>query len=504
MKETQTTAENNVNKSVIMLKALKDNVKQFKDIFQNDDTFMIRYFVNSYQSQIRFCLLYLEGMIDAEKIYNSIIKPLIQTNLSENKTTNIDTIMNQVIISHKVEKTQDSDALISAIIRGDSVLLMENCYDALIIASKGWKSRSTTEPEGEKVIRGPREGFVEPLMENLSMIRRRLATPDLKFKIMHIGVRTKTKLGICYIDGIANKQILGELLERLNKVKIDGILLSGSLAELIQDAPYSPFETIGSTEKPDVAAANLLEGRILVIVDGTPHVLVLPYLLEQFFQSDDDYALNFYFSSFSRMLRVLSFILTVTAPAIYVALLTYHQEMIPTPLLMSILAARQGIPFPTIVETLGLILAFEVLRETGIRMPVSLATALSILGALVLGTAAVEARIVSATVIIVVALTGLTGLMTQKLKGPVIVIRIFLTILAGLMGIYGVLYGIILVLTHLCTIRSFGVPYLMSYTSLRPEDLLDTAMRTPIWFLKKRPRFISSSNKIRQANRRGN
>ncbi|NMA66169.1 MAG: spore germination protein [Clostridiaceae bacterium] len=496
--------ENSVNKKVILLKSLNDNVQQFKEMFHDDDTFMVRFFANRSQSKAKFCLLYMDGMVDGKVINNSIIQPLIEADLAEDCEKSADTIMNQVIFTHQAEKSQDSDQLVSAIIRGDSVLLMENSYDALIIASKGWKSRSTTEPEGEKVIRGPREGFVEPLLENLSMIRRRLATPDLKFRIMHLGVRTKTQLGICYIDGIVNKQILTELLERIDKVNIDGVLLSGELAELIQDAPYSPFETIGSTEKPDVAVANMLEGRIIVIVDGTPVVLIVPYLLEQFFQSDDDYALNFYFSTISRILRILSFMLTISAPALYVALLTYHQEMIPTPLLMSILAARQGIPFPTIAETLGLILAFEILREAGIRMPVSLATALSILGALVIGTAAVEARIVSASVIIVVALTGLTGLMTQKLKAPVVVIRLFLIVLAGFFGIYGILYGATMVIIHLCSIRSFGVPYLMSYTSLRPEDLLDTAIRTPIWFLKKRPRFISSSNKIRQANRRGN
>jgi len=502
--EEKLSTINTLNKKVILLQSLVDNVSQFKEIFHDDDTFMTRFFANSKQSSVRFCILYLDGMVDAETIYNSIIDPLVHADFSDEKQWNMDTLMNQVIITHKVEKSQDSDDLVTAIIRGDSVLLMENCYDALIISSKGWKSRSTSEPEGEKAIRGPREGFVESLIENISMIRRRLATPDFKVKMKYIGVRTKTRLGICYLDGVVNKQILTELIERIEKINIDGILLSGTLAELIRDGRYSPFETIGSTEKPDVAAASLLEGRIIVIVDGTPVTLVLPYLLEQFFQSDDDYALNFYFATLSRILRIISFILTVTAPGIYVALMTYHQEMIPTPLLMSILAARQGIPFPTIVETIGLILAFEILREAGMRMPVSLATALSILGALVLGTAAVEARIVSATVIIVVAITGLTGLMTQKLKGPEVVVRLFLLVLAGFLGIYGILYGIIIVLIHLCNLRSFGVPYMLSYSSLKPEDLRDTALRTPIWSMTKRPKFVSSFNKIRQTIRSWN
>lgn len=500
-KKNQLPTADSVNKYIVMLKSLEDNLKQFKDIFQGDDTFRVRNFTNIQQNKAKFCLLYLDGMVDADILDNSIIKPIINANLSDDYESSADIIINQVIFNHQVKKSQDTDELLSAIIRGDSILLIDNSYDALIVSSKGWKSRTPSEPEGEKLIRGPREGFVEPILDNLSLIRRRLTTPDLKFKELTVGVETKTKVGIVYIDGIANKQILAELIERINKVEIDGIVLSAGLAEFIQDAPYSPFETIGFTERPDVAVADLLEGRIIVLMDGTPIAMTLPYLFEKFFQSGDDYSLNYLFATFSRMLRIISFWLTILAPATYVALMTYHQEMIPTSLLMSILAAREGVPFPTIIETLGLLLVFEILREAGIRMPISLANALSILGALVLGTAAVEARIVSATVIIVVALTGLTGLMTQRIKAPIVVIRTFLTLLAGFFGLYGILYGMILVTLHMCNIRSFGVPYLMTYTSLKPGDLKDTAIRAPIWFLKKRPKFISSSNRTRQADR---
>jgi len=492
------------NKKIIMLKSLEDNLKQFEDIFQGDDSFMARHFACVRKNKsLKFCLLYLDGMVDAAILDNSIIKPIINAHLPDDCEANADIIINQVIFNHYAKKSQESDELLSAIIMGDSVLLIENCYDAVIVSSKGWKSRTPSEPEGEKLIRGPREGFVEPMLDNLALIRRRLATPDLKYKEMTIGVETKTKIGIVYIEGIANKQILAELIERINKVEIDGMVLAGSLAELIQDAPYSPFETIGFTERPDVAVADLLEGRIIVLVDGTPITMTLPYLFEKFFQSGDDYSLNYLFSSFSRLLRMISFWLTITAPAIYVALTTYHQEMIPTALLMSILAAREGVPFPTIVETVGLLVIFEILREAGTRMPISLSNALSILGALVLGTAAVEAKIVSATVITVVALTGLTGLMTQRIKAPIVVIRTALTLLAGFMGLYGILYGTIFVTLHMCSIRSFGVPYMMEFTSLNPGDLRDTALRAPIWFLRHRPKLVSSSNKTRQANRLG-
>lgn len=490
-----------VKKYNIELSSLDESLRQIAEVFRGDDSFRVRHFSNvSPKETINFCLIYLDGMVNADILDESVINHIIRADLSDKASA--DAIISQVISNHSVKKSGDPDELLSSIIHGDSVLLMDKSQDAIIVSSNGWKSRTPSEPEGEKLIRGPREGFVEPILDNLSLIRRRLATPDLKYREMTIGTRTKTKLGIVYIDGVANNQILDELIERINKVEIDGIVLAGTLAEFIQDAPYSPFETIGFTERPDVAVADLLEGRIIVLMDGTPIVMTLPYLFEKFFQSGDDYSLNYLFSSFSRLLRIISFWLTITAPAIYVALMTHHQEMIPTPLFMSIVAAREGVPFPTIVETVGLLLIFEILREAGTRMPISLSNALSILGALVLGTAAVEARIVSATVIIVVALTGLTGLMTQKIKAPVVIIRAFLVLMAGFMGLYGVLYGFIIITLHMCSIRSFGVPYMMEYTSLRPGDLVDTAMRAPVWFLKKRPKFIAPTNRIRQADRR--
>lgn len=329
------------------------------------------------------------------------------------------------------------------------------------------------------------------------MIRRKLPTTNLKIKNMVIGKQTKTKIGICYLDDIVNKEILNELTDRLSKIDFDGILDSGFITELIEDSPYSPFDTVGSTERPDIAALMMLDGHIVVIVDGSPSALTVPFLFEEYFKANDDYYINFYYSSISRMLRFLSFIITILLPAAYVAILTFHQEMIPSPLLFSISAAREGIPLPTVIETLGLLVVFEIMREVGMRVPIQIGQALSILGALVLGTAAVEARIVSSSVIIVIALTGISGLMTIKLKGPVILIRMFFVLLAGFMGLYGLLWGIMAVVLHLCSIRSFGIPYMMTLSSLKPEKIKDSIIRAPIWQLKKRTEFISGENKMR-------
>ncbi len=500
-KEESGDKKNNQKTSITLGKSLEDNVNQFKKIFQNDDTFLIRYFTNQEQAKARFCVLFIDGMVDVETANRNIIQPIVQSTLPKNFEGNMDVIFKQVVLSNHTEKSDNTEEMITRILEGESVVLMENCVEALIVCTKGWKSRTINEPQNEQVLRGPREGFVEPILVNLSLIRRRLVTPDLKFISLTIGKQTQTKISVCYIDGIVNRQILDEVLQRLNKINIDEILESGNLAELMKDCPYSPFKTIGSTERPDVVAANLLEGRIAIVVDGTPVVITMPFLLQEYFQTDDDYYINFYYSSINRMLRFLGFIITVTFPGIYVAILTFHQEMIPNPLLLSISAAREGIPFPTIVETLGLLIVFEIMREVGMRIPISVGQTISILGALVLGSAAVEARIVSATVIIVIALTGLTGLMTTRIKGPSIMIRVIFTLLAGFLGLYGLIFGIIGLFLHLCSIRSFGVPYMITFSSLDPKEVKDTFVRAPLWFTKTRPKFISGRNKVRQADR---
>lgn len=484
-----------INSQKELNKSLDDNVSIFKEFFQGDDTVTIRFFSNQEQGKIRFCIIFIDGMVDVETANRNILQPIIQSTFPKNFEGNMDVILEQVVLSNHAEKNCDVDELVMRIIRGESVLLMEKSNEALVICTKGWKSRSIIEPESEKVQRGPREGFVEPILVNLSMIRRILATPNLKIQNMILGVQSKTKISICYLEGIVNKQILDELLKRIEGINYDAILASNYIAELIEDSPYSPFDKIGTTERPDVAAAEMLEGRIVVVVDGTPTTLILPVLFADYFKTSEDYYLNFYYSSIGRMLRISSFFITILLPALYVAILTFHQEMIPTPLLFSLSAAREGIPFPTIVETFTLLIAFEILREAGLKLPIQISQSLSILGALVLGTAAVEARIVSASVIIVVAFTGLTGLMSIKIKGPALVIRYVLVLLAGFMGLYGVFFGIMGLILHLCSLRSFGVPYTLVFTSLKPEDITKTVIRTPLWFMKYRPAFISGRNK---------
>ena len=421
------------------------------------------------------------------------------TKSQKNNAPDFDQLMKMVVASVDVKKTDVIDEIIVSVLYGDTALVLDGSREVLILETKGWEKRTIEEPNAEKVLRGPREGFTESIMVNLTMIRRRLLTPKLKFVFKQLGRYSKTKICICYIEGTASEKILKELINRLDKIDIDGILDSNYIQELIKDEPLSPFKTIGNTERPDVVASKLLEGRFAIVVDGSPSALTLPFLFTEYFQVNEDYYQNYIFSSINRLLRVLAAFLTISTPAVYVALTTYQHEMIPEELLFSISASRRGVPFPTIVEAVVMILIFELLREAGTRMPESIGQTVNIVGALVLGQAAVEARFVSSPIIIVTALTGITGLVTPKIKGPIISLRFILLILAAIMGLYGYTLGMMGLFIHLFSMRSFGIPYILRLGSLKPEDIKDTVVRAPLWLMYYRPQLLSPRNPVRKS-----
>jgi spore germination protein KA len=481
--------------------SISSNIALFKEIFADDDTLIIRCFENQQQPEIKCCIVFIDGMVNNEILNENVIQPIVQNMLLKNSDDIIGSLQNQVIISNNIERASDVDKLVKAIVSGDTVLLLESSPDGLIISSKGWQTRTINEPEAEKVIRGPREGFTEAIMVNLTLIRRKLETPNLKFKFITLGIQSHTKVCICYLEGIANRVILDELYSRLNAINMDGILDSGYIQELIKDSELSPLDTIGGTERPDIVAAKLLEGRIAVIVDGSPFVLTIPYLFVEYFQANEDYYINFYFASIFRFLRIFGFIIAATLPAFYQALVTFHHEMIPSPLLLSISSARLGVPFPTVVELLLLLITFELLREAGTRVPTNIGQTLSIVGALVLGQASVEAKIVSAPVVIVVALSAIANLMLPRITSTFVIMRVVFLFLASFWGLYGLIFGITGFLLHLCELRSFGIPYMLHLTSFESEDLKDTVIRSPWRYMKLRPKLITENNRVRQPSK---
>jgi spore germination protein KA len=489
-----------------LFKNLDANIKLLKDIFNNDNTIVTRSFICPWAKNTSLCILYVDGMVNSSILNDNVIRAVLEyiPHDEEKNNASVDVLFNKVLQANKVTRQTEIEQITKNIIIGETILLVEGSDEAIVISTMGWQTRAIAEPESERVVRGPREGFIESMIVNLSLIRRKLQTTDLKFQYKEIGKYSKTKICVCYLESIASQKILKELLKRLDEIEIDGILESGYIQEMIKDSPLSPFKTLGDTERPDVIAARLLEGRIALVVDGSPMVLTLPFIFMEYFQANEDYYNNYIFGSINRILRVLGGFLTISVPSIYVAITTFQQEMIPTPLLLSISTARRGVPFPTIVEALGMVLTFEILREAGTRLPSPVGQAVSIVGALVLGQAAVEARLVSAPMIIVAALTGITSLLIPKLAGPTIITRFFLLFSAAFLGLYGYIFGIIYLFIHLFGIRSFGVPYMLNVGYFSPQDIKDTAIRAPWWYMNIRPKIISAKNLMRKPSSRNN
>jgi len=317
---------------------------------------------------------------------------------------------------------------------------------------------------------------------------------------LKIGRETKTQVIITYIENIADPTLIKEVKNRLSRIDIDGVLESGYIEEFIEDHPFSPFPQVLTTERPDVASANLLEGRVAILVDGTPFVLIVPVTLYSLLQAADDYYQRYLIGTLVRWLRYVFLLIALTLPSLYVAILTFHQEMIPTTLLLTIARTREEIPFPALVEALIMEVTFEVLREAGLRLPKQIGSAVSIVGALVIGDAAVNSGLVSAPMVMVVAITGIASFAIPRYNAAIAfrMLRFPMIFLAGTLGLLGIMLGLITIIVHLSTMRSFGVPYLSPFAPMQVSEMKDSLVRAPWWSLRKRPHFTGEYNKHRQ------
>ncbi len=470
---------------------LSVNISLFKRLFQDDGTVRYRQFTIGGAPGVECVAIFIDGMVNNMVLIESLVKPLMLCKPKASGEALLEQINKEVLFNNETKMDDKLEEIVKSMVYGDTLLLIEGCAKCIILNSKGFMVRSVSEPENEKVLRGPREGFNEGILFNLALIRRRILTNDLKFVFQDVGLRTKTKVCLCYLESLVHKPLLKEVKRRLAAINIDGILDANYVEELIKDNRWSPFKTLGSTERPDIVASKLLEGRVAIVVDGTPIVLTAPYVLVENFHTNDDYYLNFYYGSIARLIRFLSFFITISLPALYLSLVAFHEEMIPTNLAVSILRSRTGMPFPLIVEFLGMLVVFEILRETGMRTPQGMGQALSIVGALVIGTAAVEARIVSAPVVIIIAFTGITGLMNKRLTGATIIMRTGLLVFSAVIGIYGYFFGLTMVALHIMSLRSFNIDYTAYIATLDMQTIKDSFTRSPWWKMRTRPRAMA-------------
>ncbi|MDS1029811.1 spore germination protein [Bacillota bacterium LX-D] len=388
---------------------------------------------------------------------------------------------------------------VSELISGNSILFLDGINKALIAGSQGWKERQVSQPITENVVRGPRDGFTENIESNVALIRRRIKSPDLRVESFKTGTRTKTDLYIVYLNGVVKNEVVDEVKNRLKRIEIDGVLESGYIEELIEDNPFSPFPQMEHSERPDKVSAAILEGRVAILVDTTPFVLMVPTVFFQFLQSADDYYERYLIGSLTRVVRIVAYFISVVLPALYIALTSFHQEMIPTPLALSLAASREGVPFPSIGEALIMEAIFEILREASLRLPQQTGQAVSIVGGLVIGQAAVQAGIVSQVMVIIVALTGISSFAIPAFNAAASgrLLRFPLMLLASILGLAGILLGLSIILIHLSSLRSFGVSYLDPFVSSNSNTLNDTVVRNPWWLMHHLPGIISRKRMLR-------
>lgn len=419
------------------------------------------------------CLLvYVEGLVDSSRLDLVILGPLSSSSLQELPS----------ILSH-FQQQVEVNAVIQSVLIGKTAIIIEGLHSVYIADLVNFKQRAILEPGMETSIRGPKEGFTESLATNTSLLRRKIVHPGLKIENYEMGSITNTRMVLCYMEGLVNESILLEARQRINKAKDHTrfILDSSYLEEMIEGNSYSLFPQIMNTERPDSVAACLLEGKVAVIVDGSPNALVLPMTFWSGFQAAEDHYERFIYVTAVRGIRMLLVLLSLMLPSLYVALTTFHPQMIPLYLMMSIAAAREGIPFPTVVETLLMEIMFEGLREAGLRLPKAIGSTISIVGALVIGEAAVQAGFISAPIVMIVAGTGIASFSFPRysLGLPFRLLRFPFLFLAGLLGLFGVAICTIFILIHMLMLSSFGVPYLSPVAPFESRVLKDTLLRLP-------------------------
>ncbi|MET3545913.1 spore germination protein KA [Paenibacillus favisporus] len=482
-------------------KELSDSLELLQQSMGKNTDFVIHHLAADQESDYKVIVSYIDGLVDSlllSKLLENLNRLKLDNLLRADKAS-ADWLKNQLAMGNvRVICTQED--LIHSVLDGRAVIVVQGMREAFAVYIDGGSRRSVEEPSSQTVIRGPKEGFTEDITTNIALLRRKIKSPHLTIESHVIGTYTRTNVSIAYIDGIANPEVVKEMTSRIQSIEIDGILESGYIEEMIQDGVQSPFPTIYNTERPDTVAGGLLEGLVAVFVDGTPFVLVAPVTFYRFLTSSEDYYQRFDISSFLRIVRMISFFTALLLPSIFISLTTFHQELLPMPLLISLAAQREITPLPTLVEALLMELTFEVIREAGVRMPRAIGPAISIVGALVLGQAAVQAGLVSAAVVIVVSFTAISNFALPAINfaSSVRLLRFVLMIFSGSFGLVGVLGVLIPLMAHLASLESFGVPYLMPSSPFNKTNQKDQMIRAPWWKLRTRPVGIGDQNRMRQ------
>lgn len=473
-------------------KSIKENREALNNMFRGTSDLGLYEFNTLCQE--RAMIAFIKGLINKAELTNDIIKPIIKDLVST------EDVLSTVFIS-EVKIALDMEDIINPMTDGYAILFIENLEMAYIFDVSGWDKRDITEPSVEQVIRGSKEGFIEDIGTNKTMIRRKLRNKNLVFKDYTLGSQTNTKVSLAYIDGIVNPEILKEVKNRIEKIETDKILETGYIEQQIEDSPRSLICTMFRTEKPDVVVGKILEGRVAILCDGTPTVLTVPKVFIENLQMTEDYVYRPQYGTYLRILRIISILVSILLPGVFVALETFHHEMIPTDLLVSMAKHKEGIPFSSLIEALLMIFFLEIIKESGLRIPKNIGSAITVVSGLILGQTAVEAGLVGPIMVIVIAATGVSEFVVPEQKEMIVIYRLVILFLGALLGLFGIALGVTIMIIHLISLRSFGVPYLYPIAPYDREGMKDFILMKPIKEMNYRPKNISNPKNRKRGER---
>ncbi|MGO4887456.1 spore germination protein [Anaerobacillus sp. MEB173] len=473
------------------VESIKNIVGESDDIIQRD--FMIA-------KQVNATIFFIDGLNNQDRIEGEIVRPLLYftkeevAELKDDKQLLEKWLNKNVLVSdYKVYETFDEAIL--PFMSGESLLVIDGIAKLIVFETRRFEQRGIDEPQSEVVIRGPRDGFIETMLVNVALMRRRLRDPNLIVQFGSLGQRSKKDFALLYLKGVVNQDLVDEIRYRISCIDVDHVAETGTIEQLIEDNVLSPFPQMLQTERPDKAVGHITNGHVIVVVDGTPFVLIAPITFQQLFKSPEDYYDRWHIGTLIRVLRYLAAFIALFLPALYIAMVSYHQGMIPTTLALSIAGSREGVPFPAFVEALMMEFTLELLREAGIRLPRPVGSTIGIVGGLVIGDAAVRAGIVSPIMVIVVAITAIASFAIPSYNVSITlrVLRFMLMISAAIFGLFGIVVIYILINIHLVGLRSFGSYYTSPFAPYRFADWVDMVIRAPLSVHKMRtdePRTI--------------
>ncbi len=436
-------------------------------------------------------IVFIDTLIDEIKLKTYVLGPIAESPKGPWKN---------VILAKNVFETESIQIAVEGMLKGNCALITDQSTSIFLLDVASTSSRPISESITEQAMKGAHDGFVESIILNIYQIRKRVESNQLTVKYKVKGEYSKSKIAVLYMNDLVNKDMLKEVERRISRISVDYLQNPGTVIESLEDSSFSPFPQMLHTERPDRVAANLMDGKIVLVMDGSPVVLIVPSTFESFYQTAEDYNSRWYFSSMIRLIRYASFFITLMLPGIYIALVTFHIDLIPTELIFSMQASINAVPLPPIAEALLMQLTIELVREVSVRLPKAIASTVGLVGAILIGQAVVSAGLLSNIIIIIAALAALTSFVSPSIEmsNTTRLLSFPIMILAYMLGLLGVTIGLFFIIFHLCTLRSFGAPYFAALAPFRPKELSDTVIRIPFWKMNRRELMVKSSKKTKE------